>query len=451
MAFEKRIWVDVPDPNNPPAGAITLDATELNRIEGGIDDNDKEIKKRVLEETFENRLAIHADFAHTASPSFLRDPVFEAVADETKREFFNRLARPLSGTANLSSDGNSYIYNKNTAYAYRFNEISCSFIGRKNNIVFYILKSICTGSYGSVEYNAGAYYAIVEYDLDNGGQWSFFSDVFQYGTGSGSLISVDSIIVFADDECYICQLKSYKTSGDSSGYIHGLLFSKIKRGDSTAVVFARAQTELISSFCYQYLRGVYTKGKFYLGAFSQSNYTNNYWQFQEVLFSISMEELLHPNNINVYSSVFGNYVDYSTFSLGKNRVVANTTQNEHPSSVFGTFYSNDYIFVLGEEIEEGTDGSLIPVSDSVRTKNKLYGFDDNSGLCLDSKQQSIYQGIWDFNTGKIKTVFSMLRWLPPSGNYIDKKHFYPKDESTFIYSGFLYMPISNTYFRVKIT
>lgn len=36
MAFEKRIWVDVPDPHAPPADAITLDATELNRLEEGI-------------------------------------------------------------------------------------------------------------------------------------------------------------------------------------------------------------------------------------------------------------------------------------------------------------------------------------------------------------------------------------------------------------------------------
>lgn len=56
MAFEKRIWVDVPDPNNlpeVPQEAIdigqnyipTMDAQELNRLENGIKNNETEVKK----------------------------------------------------------------------------------------------------------------------------------------------------------------------------------------------------------------------------------------------------------------------------------------------------------------------------------------------------------------------------------------------------------------------
>lgn len=36
MAFEKKEWLNVPDPSNPPSGAIALSNDELNRIEDGI-------------------------------------------------------------------------------------------------------------------------------------------------------------------------------------------------------------------------------------------------------------------------------------------------------------------------------------------------------------------------------------------------------------------------------
>lgn len=36
MAFEKKTWLNVPDPNNPPSEAISLNSDELNRIEDGI-------------------------------------------------------------------------------------------------------------------------------------------------------------------------------------------------------------------------------------------------------------------------------------------------------------------------------------------------------------------------------------------------------------------------------
>ena len=49
MAYKKENWVEVPDPSNPPAGAPSLNAEVLNKIEQGIVDNETKIAK--LEET----------------------------------------------------------------------------------------------------------------------------------------------------------------------------------------------------------------------------------------------------------------------------------------------------------------------------------------------------------------------------------------------------------------